>query len=218
MADDKLAFTLDGRRGAMRRWAVALTLALAAVATPALAAGEACPTQPRPQALDVVHPIDSSYVTRHVSLSATPSLQSPASSWVVRVYADTLFEDGQARPREMLEVLRLQGEHDCNRWFVTGRWDGELEAGELARLLETAGPFLSPASTALDRGELYASDDSLMLDGTGIAVETGGPDWLLRRGGHPHSGAGAQVSDAFQALAARIVPPEDMPARDWRPR
>ena len=38
MADDKLAFTLDGRREAMRRWAIALTLALAAVATPALAA------------------------------------------------------------------------------------------------------------------------------------------------------------------------------------
>ncbi|HYD24433.1 MAG TPA: hypothetical protein VEB68_06530 [Croceibacterium sp.] len=201
----------------MRRAALALALAggAALLSAPA-AASDACPRQPVPGLLDAVRPVASVYVTRQISFAASPSLRHPHVGWVVRAYAETAFE-GPQREREMLEVLRLQVEHDCNRWFVTGRWEGPLEPGEVARIVAEARPFLEPAAAALSgMPGGYAGEDSLMLDGTGIAVETGGPDWRLRRGGHAHGGAGGAASDLFLGLVARLVPADEMPTREWR--
>ena len=156
------------------------------------------------------------YVTGLLSFSAAPSLQHPQVGWVVRAYSETVF-DSDRREREVVEVLRLQVEHDCNRWFVTGRWEGELAAGEVTAAFRQAGPFLEPAAGMLaGRPGDYATSDSLMLDGTGIALEARGPDWAMRRGGHAHGGPGDAVSDLFRSLAARIVPAEELPSPEWR--
>lgn len=198
------------------RAAVALSAWTTLLAGPAPAAGEACPVQPVPSLLEAVRPVQSAYVTREVSFAASPSLQYPRLGWVVRAYSETAFE-GPQREREVLEVLRLQVEHDCNRWFVTGRWEGDLEPGELARIIDGSRSFLQPAAAALaGKPGDYAAEDSLILDGTGIAVETGGPDWRLRRAGHPHGGTGLAVSNLFLGLAARLVPPDEMPTAEWR--
>lgn len=204
----------------MRLAAAALAGSVALLSGPAVAAGEACPVQPAPGLLDSVRPVASVYVRSEVSFSASPSLQSPAIGWVVRAYSETAFEGSErerALVREVLEVVRLQVEHDCNRWFVTGRWEGPLESGQVARILDEVRPFLAPAAAALagKPGDL-ASVDSLVLDGTGIVVETGGPDWRLRRGGHAHGGTGGGVSNLFRSLAARLVPADEMPNPEWR--
>ena len=203
----------------MRRAAAALAGCAALLCGPAVAA-EACPAQPVPGLFEAVRPVDSSFVTSQVSFSASASLQYPTVGWVVRAYSEIVFE-GPERERshvqEFVEVIRLQVEHDCNRWFVTGRWQGPLEPGQIARIVDATRPFLEPAAAALaGKPGGYAADDSLMLDGTGIAVETGGPDWRLRRGGHAHGGTGGMVSSLFLSLAARIVPPDEMPTPDWR--
>lgn len=168
-----------------------------------------------PAVLDAVRPPESSYVTRLISFSATPSLQSPQESWVVRVYTETVFEENR-REREVLEIVRLRGEYDCNRWFVTGRWQGELAPGEVAGIYESVVPFLEPAAQALSAGGRMPSPESLVLDGTGVAVEASGFNWTLRREGNAADATGQSVSDRFQTLAGRLVPADEMPMRDWR--
>ena len=178
------------------------------------AASEACPVQPRPGLLDAVRPVESAFVTREVSFSGSPSLQNPDTGWVVRVYSETAFE-GSQREREKLQVIRLHGEHDCNRWFVTGRWESELEPGQVVEVIAGARPFLAPAAAALSGTGGYAAQD-LTLDGTRIEVEIRGPDWRLRRRGNVYAGTGNEVSSLFLSLAARVVPLDEMPTPEWR--
>ncbi len=192
----------------------AVALGLALWSMPA-AAADYCPRQPMPAVLDTVRPPESVYVTRLISFSARPSLQSPEESWVVRVYTETVFEEDR-REREVLEIVRLRGEYDCNRWFVTGRWQSELAPGEVAGIYESVVPFLEPAAQALTAGGRMPPPDELTIDGTGIAVEASGFNWTLRRKGNAADASGEPVSERFHALAARLVPPEEMPARDWR--
>lgn len=177
-------------------------------------AASACPQQPVPDPIDSARPIGV-FVLETISFSAAPSLVLPQEAWVVRAYRETVFEQ-ERRERTMLEVIRMQVEHDCNRHFVTGRWQHELEAGQYAALRQTVVAYLEPVADAVREGQLETAE--LALDGTSLSVELKGFLWRTRREGNVAADGARGVSNAFYGLAAALLPPGEAPTADWRRR
>ena len=200
-----------------RQFLTALLIAFGPLSvSPALAAGETCPTQARPSPLDAVHPVDNPVTGNTVTFAATPSLQFPSEAWVVRVYR-TSKRDGESRSTEVIEVFRLQLEYDCNRWFTTGLWDREAKPGDLEEIQTETKRFLGALAQAyVDGGSYDLQFSELALDGTGVAVEEVGRYFSLRRGGHSSGAMGKPLSLGFHRLAATVAPATEMPDEAWR--
>jgi len=199
----------------MRALLAALFILIGSCPDAALAES-ACPRQPVPEPLDSARAPDSGFVIEMISFSVTPGFSYPQQAWLVRTYRETVFEQAR-RERVVLEVLRMQVEYDCNRHFVTGAWQGELPPERYAALRAEVRPFLEGLSEVLRDGRPRL--DELVLDGTAVAVALEASEWQIRREGYDGlPGAGGEMSILFHALAAGLVPVDEMPEPGWQGR
>ena len=193
-----------------------VTAASLAMTTPAFAHEADCPPQAWGPPLDALGPIPSSYESWEIAMTAHDSMRYPTTAWAVRVFSDITFDSGSSRPRDMVEVTRLDGRDDCNVFEIGDQWLEEIEPGETQRLIAMAQPQMGTVGQALANVELYSNaDDMLALHGTRMLVEISGRDWRIRRGSVLY-GAGDSLSQRFYELVAMVVPEGERPTAEWR--
>lgn len=212
--ENVMALKIGKLRKVTKMLPLLLVLALLLDSAPVFAAADTCPIQPVPQALDSLRaPKTKPY--RSITFSATPSLISPNQAWIVQAYLT-----GVRGKFAKLKVMRLQVEHDCNRYFVIKTWSKDITGEEFEDIRKSVRPFLESSGNAATSSDTYvdAKGAIIFLDGTSIAVETETKAWRVRRKAHIGHSMGADISSLFHSFAARLIPSDEMPDEAWRKR
>lgn len=173
------------------------------VAAPAVTA---CIPQPMPPAIDSAGELPIASET--IEFSATPSLDYPGRSWVVRV-------SRRGQIGATIEVIRLVRQLQCNRYDIEGRWEAPLKQEEYLDAANRVIPLGVPSSAVFVPSSVPRLDD-LMLDGTSIKVRLRSQGWRVDRDLNHYGRGGAEISAVFRDLVARYVPAEELPEEDWR--
>lgn len=166
----------------------------------------ACTPQPMPPAIDSVG--DLPIASETIEFSATPSLDYPGRSWVVRV-------SRRGQIGATIEIIRLVHQRHCNRYDVEARWQAPLKQSEYLDAANRVIPFGVPSSSAFVPSSVPRLDD-LVLDGTSIKVRLRSQGWRVDRDLNHYGRGGAEISAVFRDLVARHVPAEELPEEDWR--
>jgi len=158
-----------------------------------------CPARPQPlaPALDAVPARAGASET--IGFAAEPSLQYPGRAWVVRL-------SRQGERRASVEILRLLRRSNCNLYDVEKSWGGPIGADEYRAV---GGAVAAWAA----RGP-----EEIVTDGTGLELRVRGGGSNIRRRLNHYGAGGAELSAIFRRVAARFVPPAQLPAEDWRTR
>lgn len=194
----------------MEMWRCLTLLGALMLAVPS-ASQQPCPDrpQPLPDALEShgLPPIER--FRSAFEFAAEPSLEYPGRAWVIRL------EQGIRSRTATLTVVRLRRRNECNIYDTETTWSGQLSASEFVEFSGVAGPLISPP-TDLNAPFYRTQRGPIVLDGTGIEARIYGAEWTITRLLNHFAPGGVALSAAFRSLAARIVPPEQMPSEDWR--
>ena len=186
-----------------------LLMATALLGYPSQAAAPAvgaCIPQPMPPAIDSAAELPIASET--IEFSATPSLDYPGRSWVVRV-----FRRGQVGAT--IEIIRLRRQFECNRYDVEARWKAPLKQEEYANIANKVIPLAVPSSAVFAPSSVLRLDD-LVIDGTSIKVRLRSQGWRVDRDLNHYGHGGAEISAIFRDLVARYAPAQELPSEDWR--
>lgn len=143
-----------------------------------------------------------------IEFAATPYREYPGRAWVVRL-------SGGGRAKVTLEVVRLRRQADCNLYDVEKRWTTVLNRETFDQVVASVQSYGLPAPDTFSQRGLMRRRDRV-LDGTGIQLRMSEDEWQVSRSLNLYTRPGGSISTIFHELAARAVPPSDMPPADWR--
>ena len=189
----------------MSRLALNAMIAALVVASPAMAADVPCAPGPMPAALDSVPALELNAFANVIAFAATPSLDYPGRSWVVRAWQPVR---GQAAT---LEILLLRRRDDCNRYDVEKRWNAVLTAEEYRGVAAKIAPLATPPTDTFSNDDPLRLLEGVALDGTGLDLRASTGGWQVARTLNHYSKGGEAISAVFRSLAARHVPASEMP-------
>jgi len=171
----------------------------------AAAAQAPCPAtrQPMPPAIDSI--AAPAIPAETIAFAATP-WEFPGRAWVVRLTR----RGAQAR----LEIVRLRRRFDCNAWDPETRWEAPAAPADFTATAEAIAPWVTVPPGFPDR----RNPGEITLDGTALELRVGTSGWRIDRALNHYGERGAALSAVFRRLAERLVPPDELPAEDWRTR
>jgi hypothetical protein len=180
-----------------------LTVVALVAATPAKAP---CIPQPLPSPLTVLGKMPDA-VTDMIEFAASPSRVYPMQAWAIRV-------SRRSNWGATVEVLRLRGENDCNRFQIDQRWQVPLTQADYSSFAAEVAPLATPSSDAFVPPQKRG--DRVTMDGTGIELRLTSQQWQVTRSLNYYAG-GAAISAIFHRIIEHIVPSDQQPTAAWQP-
>jgi hypothetical protein len=174
------------------------------VPNPRTSSAEKCAPQPMPRAIDIG---EVALASHKIEFAATPQLENPQGAWVIRLWRRGTVEAN-------IEILKLRGQYNCNRYDVEKLWKSKITQEEYAAVASNVLTFGVPDRSAFDP---QYNLSTISFDGTGVDLRLKASIWQVDLHSNLGDGRNAQnLSKVFHDLAARYVPQSDLPSKEWR--
>lgn len=166
---------------------------------------EPCPRQAMPPGFEALSPRPDHQV---IAFAVARDMVLPRRAWAVR-----LSRRGYTGPA-IVEVARLRGQLDCNRYDIVQQWQSNVSAQEFDGVARRMAPHVLAARSSADDNPLTIPAE-VAIDGTAITLRLSNASWESTRQLVAEGPDGSVVSAAFRALISRIVPVQDQPPQGW---